>query len=263
MIRRIGAVYLVEAAKAIRLKSTYIGPVFAVILVAIVALSRDLGDEGTNPYAYVAYATTVTSNLLGLLMIITYCSSLVSNELGAGTAAMVLVRPVRRVEFYAAKVLLGLSYALGFMAVSGACVWIAGAILDDFTGVSEGGEVIYTNREMVRYYGVAFAATLVPLAATVAYAVCISTFTRSSGAAAGLAIAIWIVADLVKYPLGVAPFLFSTYLDEFWGRYSALTDGLDVDWTESLVPAFSTSTAAFLVFSVVGALVMRRKSIRL
>ena len=145
MISRLWTVYAVELLKATRLKQTFVGPILVLLVVLCALLVHPVARDGASDYGFVAYVTPVALNSLGFLLLLAYCAGLVSQELNSGTIRQVLVRPVRRHEYMLAKLLLGMTYALllaGIVAVSG---WGIAYLFGEMTGVTFGGELVYTT----------------------------------------------------------------------------------------------------------------------
>jgi hypothetical protein len=261
MIARIWRAYRVESAKAARRRFTYAGPVLVVLAVLCMPLARPLARNGASDYGFIAYVSPVALNLVGFLMLLMYCAGLVASELGSGALCLMLVRPLRRREFLFAKILLGMSYAVVLTAGVGAAAWLTAAALGDLNGVAFGGEVIYTGIEMVRAYVLGAALALLPQFAAVAFAVMMSTLTRSSGAAIGSTVGVWLLLDLVKHPLRVAPFLFFSYLESPWSVFAAHCEGLNAAWFPHTAYAAATSLVSFVVFAGVSVAVLSRRNV--
>jgi len=261
MIARVLNAYMVELSKASRQALTYIGPVLVVLAVLCMPLVRRVARDGTSDYAFIAYATPMALNLLGLLVLLAYCASQVAAELGSGTIRMVLVRPLRRHEFLLAKLLLGMTYAVLLTFSAAATSWATVLAFGDLGGVSYGGEVIYTSGAMLTTYLVAAGLSLLPLFAAVAYATMISTFTRSTGAAVGAAVGIWLLVDIVKYPLRIAPLVFSTYIEAPWQVFANRCGGFEASWSPDALYGAATSAAWSTVLVSLAMLALARRNL--
>lgn len=252
-------VYRVELSKAVRLKLTYVAPLFVVAAVLVSAAAFQGGDGDSSEYTFIAYATPMALDLVGELLLLMYCAILLSAEIGSGSIRLALVRPIARWELYGGKLLLGITYAAALTALVGTTAWAVAFVLGDLTGVSHGGEISFTNAEMRNTYLLAAALTLVPQIAMVAYALCISACTRSPASAMGITIGSWIVLNVVKHPLGIADYVFSTYLGSFWDVFAARSDGLDGTWGSSVTYCIATSLASLVVFTTLGTYVLSRR----
>lgn len=261
MIQRILNAYLIEVMKAIRLKSTFLGPLIVILAVLAAPLVHPIEAGGASDYGFIAYATPMALNLLGFFILLIYCAGLVSNELSSGTICMVLIRPLRRREFLAAKLLMGMTYAVALSVLAALTAWILAYVLGDLTGVRYGGEVIHTDAEMRLTFGAALLLNLLPQFAAVAYAIFISTCTRSTGAAIGSAVGIWLLADAVKYPLRIAPFLFSSYMESSWQVFSDRCNALNAQWLPSAQYGALASLLSMALFFSLAVYILSRRNL--
>lgn len=262
MIHRVVNAYLVECIKAMRSKSAYVGPVLVVVMAAFAPLMQPIREDGASAYGFIAFATPMALNLLGLLLILTYCAGLVSSETSNGTIRMILVRPLHRHEFLIAKLLHGMTYAALLTVLVALATWTIAALRGKLDGVEYGGEMLYTSTHMIAMYGLGALVVLLPQFAAVSYALMLSTLVRSTGAAVGAAIGIWIVLDAIKYPLHVAPFLFSTYLESPWYVFTMNSEGIDASWTPELYYCLATSLGSIVVFTAIAIYALRRRNIQ-
>ena len=262
MMARIWRVYCFEVQKAARRKFTYLGLILVVLAVASALLVRHVVRDGESDYAFIAYATPIALNLLGLLLLVTYCSGLVSAELGSGSICLVLVRPVRRHEFLIAKMLLGVTYAAMLTATVTAATWGIALAFGDLTGVVYGGETVFTGADVFVAYLLGALLVMIPQAAVVAYAVMMSTLVRSTGAAIGGAVGLLLAVDIIKHPLRISPFIFSTYLESPWRVFTSYCDGLDASWFPDTAYLLLTSIASIVVFMAVAIFSLSRRDLR-
>lgn len=261
MMGRIYIAYTVELAKAMRARATYAGPALVMALVLAATLLHPIARDDASDYDFIAYATSMALNLLGVVLLMVFCAGLISTELGTGTLRLVLVRPLRRMELYVAKTFLGLTYALTLTIVAAATAWGVVFFLGDLNGVAYGGEIIYTDREMRLAFALALLLNIPPQAAVVAYATMISSFTRSAAAAITAAIGIWLVVDSVKYALDFAPYVFSTYLESAWQVFLNRTDAVDTPWAPSARMGLLTSGGASALFLLIGLIALGRRDL--
>lgn len=257
---RIGSAYAVEVAKAVRQRFTFVGPALALLLALSVPLQYPPGAAHANGFVFVAKATSMV-NVLSVILILSYAAGLVSSEVGSGVLRHVLVRPLYRWEFLAAKLLLGMTYALAITVTAGVASWAIAIAFGNVTGVSYGGEVVYTATTMFYTYCFSLLLSLAPQFATVTYAVMISCLTRSTAAAITTAIGIWFAGDLLKYHLHVAGWLFSSYLDKPWQVFADRCDGLPTSWFPMATHTLAASGGAIFVFGAVAVYVFRRRDL--
>jgi hypothetical protein len=181
--------------------------------------------------------------------------------MGSGVVRHVLVRPLHRHEFLAAKLLLGMSYALAITLTTGVASWLLAVAFGDVTAISYGGDVVYTASDMLYTYSFAVLLGLFPQCATVAYALMISCITRSTAAAVTSAIGIWFVTDIVKHRMHLSSFLFSSYLESPWQVFKDRCDGLDTSWFPMATHAMLASAGAVLVFGAAALYFFQRRDL--
>lgn len=261
MIGRLWTAYTVELFKAMRLKQTYLGPglVLAVIL-ATPGVHRFSQDHQSD-YRFIAYVTPLALGLLGLLLLLTYCAGLIAGELANGSIRSTLLRPLRRHEYVLAKLMLGMTYAVALTAVTAAGSWSIAYAFGDLTGVNVGGELLYTAEQMQTAYAFGALLSLLPQFAAAAFAIMISTITRSPSAAVSGTVGLWIVLDLLKNPLHLEPYFFSTYLESPFQIFINRCDAIEIAWSPMLWYCIGTSITALIVFTSIAILVMRRRNL--
>lgn len=253
--------YLVELHKAVRMRITCMGPLLVLAAVCSTMLQIPLQKDGVSDYRFIAAATTISIDMLGLLLIVIFCAGLISSELGRGTVRTVLVRPLRRIEFLLAKLLLGFTFAWSLLLLAGAASWSLALLLGDVHGVEFGGELLYSSAEMAVTYLLAAGISAVLLSSVVAYALLFSAATRSPATAIGWAVGLWLLLGIVKYPLGIDAFMFSTYLASPWEVFANRSDGLVVAWMPGAAYWVLVSLISSAVFVVGAAAIFQRRSL--
>jgi hypothetical protein len=208
VIRRIVLLYRLEVVKSLHRRQTFIAPVLLSAVIALAPLVHPVERDGMDDYGFIAYVTPLSLNFLGYLLLLTFSASLIAGETEHGAIRPVLLRPLTRTEFLSAKLLLGFSYAVLLTMIVVTMSWAIAWSRGDLLGVHLGGELIYTAEEMFRSYAA----------------------TRSSSTAISLTLGTWIVVDLIKYPLGISPLVFTTYLEAPWQVFSGRCDALDYSW---------------------------------
>lgn len=259
---RIWNAYRVELSKAARSRFIWLLAALLIATVWLMPAVHPVSRDGAAGYRFVAYATRVAVNLPGLLVLVACSASLISTELSSGTARAMLLRPLRRHEFVAAKLLLAFTYAGAIVVVSGAAAWVVAALFGQITGVSYGGEAVYSNLSMARAYLLGMVLAVFPLCAAGAYGVMVSSLTRSPAAAVGASIGALVVLDVVKHPLRIAPFLFSSWVEAPWNVFAGRADGLNPDWLPEALLLVAVSLAWTAVFAFIAALAMSRRNLQ-
>ncbi|MCC6144523.1 MAG: ABC transporter permease subunit [Candidatus Hydrogenedentes bacterium] len=261
MIWRIYTAFTVELGKALRRKTTYAAPLLVVAAVALTLAYEPISRDGVSDYAFIAYVTPLALDSVGLILLLLFSASLVSPELGSGNIRQILVRPLLRHEYLIAKFLLGCTYATVLTVAVGVLSWAAAAGFGEVRGVTFGGELVYSWWEMLRAYLYGAALGLLPLSAAVAFALFISTVTRSTAAAMTLVIGLWIVVDLLKYRFGVARFLFSSYIEQVWQVFILRCDGINESWMPMVFYCAGSSIGACVLFLILAIWALDRRDL--
>lgn len=258
---RIRAAYQVELSKALRQRITYLGPALVLLVILLALLIHPMRRDGISDYDFIAFATPLALNLLGFVLLLVFGASQVSSEMGSGTIRTVLVHPVLRHEYGLAKLLVIVTYALALTLAAAASAWLLVLLLGDMSGITYGGEVIYTDRDMRHTYLLGLGMNLLPQIAAAGFALMISTFTRSTGTAVAMALGLWIVSDIAKHPLNIAPYLFTSYTETSWMVFQERCDALS---TATFPPAYywlvATSLFTAVVCVVIALTVLRRRN---
>ena len=258
---RILSAYQSEIDKALRNTLPYIGAVLMLAMIGVAALVRPLAVDSESDYDFLAFAVQMSLNVLGFLIVLLFSSSLVSPELASGSIRMMLVRPLRRTEFVAAKILAGMTYAVVLNLLVLGAAWLVAAWWGELIGVYYGAELLHGDQAMAGAYAAAAGLALLPQFAGVALGVCLSACTKNTAAAIGGAIGIWGLLDAIKYPLHIEQFVFTTYLERPWMLFSDMANGIAVDWTPVVIHAVVVSLVTWAVFSALAAMLVSRKDL--
>ncbi len=261
MIKRIGRAYLVEVAKASRRRFTVAGLLLVVLVVVCLPLAKPITHGNPSAYAFIAYATPLALNLVGLLLLVIFSSSLFASEFG-GSIWLALVRPIHRSDLLLAKLALGMTYAFVMTATVATASWGLAYGFGDLEGVTYGGETLFTQSDMAVCYMYGFLLALLPQFGAVAYAVFVSVCVRSATSALGASVGIWLLMDVVKHPLRIAPYIFTSYVETPWEVFLRRCDGIDSGWWPVSGYTIATSLASITIFTVLSALVLARRDIR-
>lgn len=184
MITRVTAIAAAELRIAMRnrwiLSATFVMTAFGLVLA--LAGSAPAGTVGADRLTVTVASLATLSVYLVPLIALLLAYDAIAGEVERGTLPLLLTYPVSRVDILAGKltahvIVLAIAVAIGF-GLTAAAIWAVG-------GASPAGLA-----SLVRLY-----ASAVLLGATfLAAGFCLSAFARQPAAAAGLAIAVWIVA---------------------------------------------------------------------
>lgn len=259
MISRIWHAYAVECAKATRMRQSVLGPllILAGLLAALWVHPIHMTNE--SAYAYVAYSAPSTLNLLGFVLLLIFSASNLSAELASGTIRQYLVRPILRHEIVIAKLLLCMTYALLLTVMAAGGAWLIALVLGKLEGVTYGGELLYSAREMRNEYLLAATLNLAAQFAGAAVALLISAIARSSVAAITITLALWVFVDMVKYPLGIEQYIFTTWLEGAWRVFVDHVDGVGSSWIPTLWYCLGSSLIIYSVAMLLTVLIFHRR----
>jgi hypothetical protein len=171
------------------------------------------------------------------------------------------LRPVLRHELLLAKLFLGMTYAAVLMCATAGTAWLAAFSFGELGGVTYGGELAYTSREMAVAYLAGMLLGLGPLFAAAACAIMVSCLTRSPSAAIGSTLGFGILIEAVKHPLRVAPLLFSTYIETPWQVFESYCNGWDARWLPAAVYCGVSSAAWMVVCTAIAGYALTRRDL--
>ncbi|MBW7863018.1 MAG: ABC transporter permease subunit [Candidatus Hydrogenedens sp.] len=231
MTRRVFLAWLAELLRAMRLWQTWAGPLMAGAAVGLTLPLRPVVRDGRSDYDFIAQASPMALGLVGFVMLLVWCAGLLAPETGSGAVRFYLVRPILRREYVLAKFLAGAAYAVLLLAVVGGASWGVAFALGDLQGVAYGGELVHTREAMFGAWLLGGLLSLLPLWAGASLALLASACTRSTATAAMVTLGVWLLLDLVKHPLGVDAWVFTTYLEAPWQVFVNRCDGLDASWS--------------------------------
>jgi len=261
MVSRFRRAWAVETARLVRSGFAWAVTVTPALMSGAVLLARPLARDGRGDYDFIAAAMTAGVCTPGFVLLLAWSAVWTASDLADGTARGLLVRPIRRVDYLLAKYA-GLA-ALGTV-MSGLALgvsWLLLWLLGDTTGVAYGGEVLFTSDRMVAGGAQAFAATLFALWAGSAGAVLAGMATRHPGPAAVVTLGAWLVAELVKYPLGIESWVFTTYLERSWQGFGDLCRGYEADMAGIVAEAAAAAFPVIIGCLVASALLFRRRDL--
>lgn len=261
MAHRVWLLYRIEITKALRRRQTYVGPVLLVAVVLFSPLVHPVVRDGLGDYGFIAYVTPLSLNFLGYIMLLNFSSTLVASEMAGGALRGTLLRPIKRKDFLLAKLFTGFSYAALLTFLVGVTSWGVVWARGDFYGVQIGGELLFTGERMFWGYVYGAMLSLLPQCAGVSLAVLFSTSTRSTSTAISLSLGTWIALDFVKYPLGIAPFIFTTYLEAPWRVFTSHCDALEYSWFPMAWQCALSSAAVIVATSALAMFLFNRRNL--
>lgn len=261
MIARVWIVYTVEFVRAIRLKQTFLGPALVLAAVLLAPLIHPIARDGLGDYTFIAYVTPMALSNLGFLLMLVYSAGLIAPELASGAIRQTLVRPVRRQDYFLAKLLLGMTHALLLSIVAACGSWALVYAFGEADGVFHGGELVYTHHDMCTAYALGSLLGLAPQWAGVGCALMISVMTQRAVAAISAAAGLWVLVNIAKYPLGIERYVFSTYLESPWQVFADRCDNIESAWMPMAGHCLATSSITLAVSTLCGIYVLHRRNL--
>ncbi|MHC4545003.1 MAG: ABC transporter permease, partial [Planctomycetota bacterium] len=226
------------------------------ILIFIVTGSV-MDGETLNAWGYTCLSMQLVFTDIGLIFIAVFASMLIAEETAFGTARAVLSSPVLRWEFYTAKVLTGLLYAVAMSIISLIISACLGSWNYEFGDVTDSMGLIYSNKEVLVNFLMAFFLSWIPLAALVMYGIFVSTIVKKSGQAVAVTIGTIYLIDFTKHIVGIDSYIFTRYIGFSWRIFNQVAQGVDYQWTPqvwhmlamSLIYCFVMFAAGLVIFS--------------
>jgi ABC-type transport system involved in multi-copper enzyme maturation permease subunit len=248
-----------EIAKAARTKLPYFGFIVTSILCVLIFIvtGSTFGGETLNAWGYTCLSMQLVFTDIGLICIAVFASMLIAEETAFGTARAVLSSPILRWEFYTAKVLTGLFYAMVMSIISLILSACFGAVNYQFGDITDSVGLIYAKRQVMVNFLMAFFLSWIPLAALVMYGVFVSTIVKKSGQAVAVTIGTIYLIDFTKHIIGIDSYIFTKHIGFSWQVFNQIAQGVDYQWTPqiwhmiamSLIYCFVMFTAGLLIFS--------------
>ena len=263
MIIRVWRAYRAEVIKALRWRQTWIGPLLLLASVVLTVFVHPILRDNRSDYDFIALATPATVNLLGFVLLLIWTASLIAPEIGDGSFRLFLVRPVYRHEYVLAKFLAAVSYALLLLTVTGFFAWTFVFSFGEMNGVDVGGELLFTHESMVWAFLQGSLLCLLPMAAGAAIALLVSACSRSGAQAISVVLGFWLMLDMVKHPLHIDAWVFTTYLEAPWQIFINRCDGLDASWQPMISQCFMATMPVIFLGLLAAMLVIRRRDLSL
>jgi len=248
-----------EITKASRTKLPYFGIIAAAIICVLtfVVTKAIASQETLNGWGYASLSMQWVFSDIGLIFVAVFSAMLIAEETSSGTARTVLSAPVSRWEFYLAKVLTGLIYAMLVSIASLIMSVFLGSLHYQFGDIADSAGLVYAKREVLANFLIAFFLSWLPLASTVLYGIFISTIVRKTGQAVAVAIGTIYLIDFTKHFIGIDSYVFTRYLGFSWGIFHQVAQGVDYQWLPgtwrmvavSLVYCFVAFTLGLAIFA--------------
>ncbi len=277
MIDRIKTLTSVELYKLARQKFSYLLIAFVVfngVLVGIgsrvfpaimSALSGGGGAPAFDGYTFASIIASGTFSAVGAgtIAMLAYSGSMVAAETDSGTLKNILVRPLYRREFIAAKALALLFYCAVVVAVTAVLSLLAGALaygLGDIA-IQETGEVYRTQSEMLRNLGVMYAMDLMSIYAVACMGLFLSVMINNGGWAVITALVLYFPVMFLKNFDVFSPWIFTAYMDLGQNVLREMAVVKSKTWLPELYYFIAVNIATIAVLLAASVIVFERKEI--
>ena len=235
--KRILTLYRNEFDKQVQQRFPYIA--LALLLLAGLLMARN-ADLITSSIDLTGFVILILGVILAItsfipLLVIIFCSTLVAGEISTGTSRLILTRSVTRFEFLTAKLLIGLSFAFLLIVFYTLVLIVGGFNKFTFEPVVEDGFVLATRFDLIKNLCFALLLTMIPMSASVAYALLISVLCKNLNTSIGTTVGIIAAIDIFKHLLrfgdyDLKGYIFTTYMSNYFEVVQDMAMGLDVVW---------------------------------
>ena len=267
-LSRIGFLIRVEIIKLLKGRGLYVSlaalaVVIAIIFVVAQLLDRTTGILGLNGYSVVAIISTWTVGTwgIGLVLIMVLAASLVAVEAGGGTLKTVLTRPVTRMDFIAAKMIVLLISAASLVAVILVLSLILGGSFYGLGAVGERDYVIHSRLQMLSNMLYAYGLLILPLFATSTIALFFSVTIKSVVGAILASLGTYFILNLLRGIPRLGDYTINSYINYPLELVGDMASGLPPVWLPWLYQCLAASFIYILIFGGASALVLYRKDI--
>jgi len=261
MVSRFRRAWAVETARMVRSGFAWTVAAVPALMMGLVPVIRPVIRDGRGDYDFIATAMTATVCTPGFLLLLVWMAVWTASDLADGTARSLLIRPIRRSDYLLAKYAAGLMLGTVMSGLALVTAWLMMWMLGDTTGVAYGGEVVFTSDQLVVSGLLAFVATVFALWAGCAVAVLAGVLTRHPGPAAVLTLLMWLTLELVKYPMGIDRWVFTTSLETAWQGFGDLCRGMDAPLGRTVVRAVVTALPVIVICPAVAVAVFHQRDL--
>lgn len=252
-----------EIAKAVRSKIAWFGLGASGALCAIIfsVAGQVFPGAATNAWGIMTLSLQLVFTDIGVIFVIVFGAMLVAEETSSGTIRSVLAGPIHRSEFYAAKAVMAILYAVSLSLVLLAISAGLAGLRFGFGPVADELGVVYGRGEVLGNFLLAFFLSLIPLAAMAMYAILVSTLIESSGAAVAAGIGIVYLVDFAKPLLGIDRYVFTRFIGYPWQVMHQVAQGVDYQWQPEVWRMLAVCGACALAAFTAGLSVFVRRDL--
>lgn len=257
MASRFRRAWAVETVRMVRSGFSWTAALAPALMTGLVPVIRPVTRDGRGDYDFIAAAMTATVCTPGFVLLLVWMAVWTASDLADGTARGLLIRPVRRSDYLLGKYAAGLSLGAFMSILALVTAWLLVWVLGDTSGVAYGGEVLFTSDQLAVSGLMALGTTVSVLWAGCAVALLAGVLTRYPGSAAALTLLTWLIVELVKYPLGIEGWVFTTSLEAAWQACADLCRGVEVPMGRVLARAVLTSLPVIVLCPAAAVVIFR------
>jgi len=236
-------------------------------------LQRVRKGTASDANGYTCLATAAGLGLfLGLLFLSVSAALSISGEVASGTMKTLATRPFRREGIVSGKALALLLQVAVVVALVAGAAWLSGRVFYGYADITDRQFKTYVFHDRARMDAEAlkaFALAILPMGATVLFALLLSTLAPGPGAAVGLALGALFVFELVKgLARSAQQWLFAAYAPavsdaSYFHELKGFAQGLsDAGWSDRvLVLSLAVPAASLVLFWFAAALAFRRRKL--
>lgn len=171
---------------------------------------------------------------MGMIFVALFAAQLFAEETGSGTIRLGLCAPVRRYEYFLAKVIAAHLYMAALTVIVLATTVTLGSLKHDFGPIRDSIGVIYGSAQASRCLAVTMVLSWLPLGTVAMFGLLISVSATRAGVAMGMTIGTIILIETLKHLIGIGPWLFTNYLPFPWVVFHEMAQGVDYRWFPEL-----------------------------
>ena len=234
-MRRILVLLRNEVIKAGNGRLALIGvAVCCFICLILLATIRPREVGAMNGWIFTQMVMLAIFTEMGMIFAALFAAQLFAEETGSGTIRLGLCAPVRRYEYFLAKVLAAHLYMAALTVVVLAVTVALGSLKHDFGPIEDSIGVIYSTAQASRCLGMTVILTWLPLGSVVMCGLLISVWATRAGVAMGTTVGAIVLIETLKHLIGIGPWLFTHYLSFPWVVFHEMAQGVDYRWFPGL-----------------------------
>lgn len=185
----------------------------------------------------------------GVYMLLVLGAMGFSQEFALGTVKTVLILPIRRHQWVAAKLVALIVLAWGMLLASVVLGIALAAVIVGWGDVVRSGVLLYSLGQVWSHLLTATGLTALFLLPVCAFALLASVYFNSSGAAVGVTLVLGIVVESAAEMLDQGRWVFFHHLHVPFGQIVKLGKGLPFRWEDSLTWGLAVGAVTFAVFA--------------